>query len=193
MPQPIVFVGGVHGSGKSTLCRYLAGALPAAHVTDGALIREAASAAHVVTVGAQNKAVPDVDANQAVLLRGLSAFQARTADDSRVVLLDGHFTLMNPSGEIVDVPSEVFAAIAPIAVLLVETDTGVVQRRLAARAPDAPAANVIAALAARERYRASATAEALRVPILSLPGDGSVEQVGQGVLDSLRRLVGGAP
>ena len=192
MPQPIVFVGGVHGSGKSTLSRYLAGALPAAHVTAGGLIREAASADHVVTVGAQGKMVPDVDANQAVLLRGLSAFQARTSDDPRPLLLDGHFTLMNPEGEIVEVPAKVFAVIAPVAVLLVEADAAVVHRRLAERAPEAPSADVIAALAARERARATATAGALQVPIFSLAGDGSIEQEGQGVVDSLRRLVGGA-
>ena len=82
--------------------------------------------------------------------------------------------------------------IAPVAVLLVEADAAVVHRRLAERAPGAPSADVIAALAARERARATATAWALQVPILSLAGDGSVEQEGQGVVDSLRRLVGGA-
>ena len=51
MHQPIVLVGGVHGSGKTTICGLIAESYPAAHVTAGALIREAADAAHVVTVG----------------------------------------------------------------------------------------------------------------------------------------------
>ena len=56
MQQPIVFVGGVHGSGKTTLSRLLARLIPASHVTAGGLIREASSADHVVTIGAQDKA-----------------------------------------------------------------------------------------------------------------------------------------
>jgi adenylate kinase len=111
----IVFVGGIHGSGKTTLSQALAVLVPAAHLTAGGLIREAAEPGHVVTVGPQDKAVPNVDANQAVLLRGLAAYQARNADDLRVLLLDGHFTLMNASGEIEEVPLEVFKTIAPIA------------------------------------------------------------------------------
>ncbi len=102
-----MFVGGVHGSGKTTLSRFLAEALSAGHVTAGELIRKAAAPSHVVTTGAQDKAVPDVDRNQAVLLRGLSAYLA--ADD-RPLLLDGHFTLIDPSGGIVEIPAEVFAA-----------------------------------------------------------------------------------
>lgn len=192
MHQPIVFVGGVHGSGKSTLSRYLAGELPAVHKTAGELIREAATANLVVTVGAQGKAVPDVDANQEVLLRGLLAFQSRTGADTRPLLLDGHFALMNPDGEVVEVSPEVFGVIAPVAVLLVEADAAVVRRRLAARAPEAPSDDLIAALAARERARAMDTAEVLQVPIYLLDGNGSVEQEGQSVVDSLRRLVGGA-
>lgn len=189
--RPIVFVGGVHGSGKTTLSRLLADDLPAAHVTAGALIREAAATDHVVTVGAQDKAVPDVEANQAVLLRGLAAYQDRTADDVWPFLLDGHFTLTNPAGDIVDVPSAVFAAIAPIAVLLVETDAALVQQRLAARALDAPSEGVIARLAVRERERATAIANALTIPIYRLPGDGSTEQERQTVCDALRRLLRG--
>lgn len=192
MSQPIVFVGGVHGSGKTTLSRLLAAALPAAHVTAGGLIREAAATGHVVTVGAQDKAVPDVDANQATLLRGLSAYQARTADDARPLLLDGHFTLMNPEGEIVEVPATVFTAIGPMAVVIVETDPAVVHRRLAERAPEAPSAELIARLADRERERANAMSKAQKVPIFTLTGDGSLEQERQAVVDSLRRLVGGA-
>jgi len=190
MPQPIIFVGGVHGAGKTTLSKRLAEFLPAAHVTAGSLIREAASAEHVVTVGAQDKAVLDVNANQVALLRGLAAYQARTSDD-RPLLLDGHFTLTSPENEIVDVPSAVFAAIAPVAVLLVRTNPAVVHQRLAARAPEAPAPDLIVRLAERENERANATANALTIPIFTLAGDASGEQDLQVVVDTLRRRLRG--
>ena len=191
MPQPIVFVGGVHGSGKTTLSRLLAEMVPAAHVTAGALIREAAAPSHVVTVGPQDKAVPDVAESQAVLLRGLSAYRQRAAGDGRPLLLDGHFTLLNASGDVVDVPTDVFRAIAPVAVLLVEATARTVQERLAARATDAPSLEIIERLAERERQRAIATSEALGVPIWTLAGDGSAEKEALGVVVRLRGLEGG--
>ena len=51
MNQPIVFVGGIHGVGKTTVSRLLAELLPAKHVTAGALIRATAGAQENVTVG----------------------------------------------------------------------------------------------------------------------------------------------
>lgn len=191
MQQPIVFVGGVHGSGKSTLCRCLAKLLPARHVTAGALIREAAVPGHVVTVGVQDKAVPDVDANQAVLLRGLSAYMARTACDTRPLLLDGHFSLMDPSGDIVDVPAAVFQAIAPVAVLLVQADATTVHERLESRAAEAPSSETIERLAERERQRAIATSDDLKIPMWVLAGDGSAEREAGVMAGKLSGIVGG--
>ena len=100
--------------------------------------------------------------------------------------------MLNPAGEIVAVPAAVFAAIGPVAMVLVETDATVVHQRLAARAPEAPSADVIARHAERERERAAANAALLKVPLFTLAGDGSVEKEGQDVVDSLRRLAGGA-
>ena len=193
MLQPVVFVGGVHGSGKSTLSRLLAEIVPAAHVTAGALIREASAPGYVVTVGAQDKAVPNVDENQAVLLRGLRAYRDRTPRDGRLLLLDGHFTLLDAQGQVVEVSSDVFKAIAPVAVLLVEANARMVHERLAARATDAPSLEIIERLAERERRRATATSEGLGVPLWTLAGDGIPEQAAHGVVSRLRGLKGSVP
>jgi adenylate kinase len=189
MQQRIVFVGGVHGSGKTTICRLLVDSLPVAHVTAGALIREAADPAHVVTVGAQDKAVPDVKANQDVLLRGLSAYRARMGPEP--ILLDGHFALMDPSGCLVDVPSAVFADIAPVCILLVEADAHTVHKRLSARAADGPSVTLIRELGERERARATETAVALKIPLWLLAGDGEAGQSAAEAAAYLRPLLGG--
>ena len=63
-----IFIAGIHGAGKSTISRELAKLLGASHVTAGDLIRASASATNKVTVGV--KAVPNVDANQQLLIRG---------------------------------------------------------------------------------------------------------------------------
>jgi adenylate kinase len=186
----IVFIGGIHGSGKTTLSVSLAALVPAAHITAGRLIREAAAPGHVVTVGAQGKAVPDVDANQAVLLRGLAAYRARNSGDLRVLLLDGHFSLMNASGGIEDVAIEVFKAIAPVALLLVEAPSVTVYRRLASRAGSPPSVDAIERLAERERDRALTTATDLRIPLWSVTGDGTADDEAPRVVERIRALRG---
>jgi adenylate kinase len=188
----IVFVGGIHGSGKSTLARSLAALVPAAHITAGALIREAAAPGHVVTVGTQDKAVPDVDANQAVLLRGLAAYRARNASDLRVLLLDGHFSLWNASGAVEDVPLGVFKAIAPVALLLIEAPSVTVHGRLASRAADPPSVETIERLAERERGRALETAKALSIPIWHAAGDRVADDEARTMVGRIRAVGGGA-
>ena len=52
MNQHIVFIGGIHGAGKTTVSRLLAGLLSASHITAGGLIRETARIeADVIVVG----------------------------------------------------------------------------------------------------------------------------------------------
>jgi adenylate kinase len=166
--NPIVFVGGIHGVGKTTLSRLVAERLSASHVTAGGLIRETASASHIVTVGIGNKAVPDVDANQELLLRGLERYRSRVAGP---ILLDGHFSLLDQSGKVVEIPMTVYEAIAPVAVLLVEADDHVVRERLIERDGAAPPMTAISLLAERERACAEAVGSGLRIPILSSRGD----------------------
>jgi len=66
--------------------------------------------------------------------------------------------LLSTSGAIEGVGLDVFRAISPVAVLLVETSAATVHARLSARAADAPSIELIQRLAERERQRASQTA-----------------------------------
>jgi adenylate kinase len=183
-----IFICGVHGAGKSSLCKELAQAIPAAHVTAGALIREASTPTQIVTVGAQNKQVPDVDTNQAALLNGLAAFNARTENDVGPLLLDGHCTLLTAVGEIADIPMGVFNAIRPTAILLVESSADVIHHRLAERAADAPSPEMIRRHAERERGRAEAVSTLLSVPLLTAAGDSPAQS--DAVLPELRKVLG---
>lgn len=187
--QPIVFVGGIHGAGKTELAKLLAKLLGASHVTAGGLIRENASASDIVTVGPGNKAVPDVDANQALLLSSLALYRARVAGS---ILLDGHFSLLDASGSVSEVPSAVFDTISPVAVLLVESDTTVVHARLLGRDGAAPPIGTLGLLARRERACAQAVCDRLSIPLISAMGDGAVDGEAIVAAKALRRLMGAA-
>ncbi len=174
MDHPVVFIGGIHGVGKTSLSRQLAALLGAEHITAGALIRAAASPSDVVTVGPGNKAVPDVDANQERLLRGLAAHRAMGREAlrrKRGLLLDGHFCLLNPGGHVVEIPYTFFQAINPVAVLLVESDLGTVIRRLLERDGSAPSVESLAALAECERTHATAVCAQLGIPLCHATGN----------------------
>jgi adenylate kinase len=185
-----IFVGGVHGAGKTTFSKQLAVLLGASHVTAGGLIRANAGTTHTVTVGIGDKAVPDVDANQLLLLRGLDLYRGRVGP--RLVLLDGHFVLLEASGTIAEIPLAVYDAIGPQAVLLVEAETATIRARLVARDGEAPPLATLAELASRERARAEHVCSQLGVPLLAVAGGGAADQEAAAAAGRLEAMLGGA-
>jgi len=188
LSQGIVFVGGVHGAGKTTMSRRLAVALAASHVTAGTLIRETANY-ETITAGIGNKAVPDVNANQELLLRGLAQYR-RSA--TGLIVLDGHFSLMEPSGATVAIPVGIFLAIAPIAIVLVKSDPRVVHSRLLQRDGAAPPLERISSFSESERVHAQAVSTALNVPMFIVRGDLSPEEESDITVPELLLLIRGA-
>lgn len=188
MSQAIVFVGGIHGAGKTTVSRRLAAALSASHVTAGALIREAAHS-ETITTGIGNKAVGDVNANQALLLQGLARYRRRA---SGPIVLDGHFCLMEPGGDVVVIPTTVYVAIAPIAVALIESDLRIVHSRLLQRDGAAPSLEIISSLSSCERAQAQAVSTALKVPLFPVRGDISADEAAQTAASAILPLLRGA-
>jgi adenylate kinase len=178
----IVFVGGIHGVGKTTLCQMLASLLHASHVTAGSLIQETAGVDVATTVG---KAVPDISANQQLLLKGLDSYRCRVAGP---IVLDGHFSLLQPSGEVVEIPIAVYVAIAPRAVVLVETDSQTAHDRLARRDGTAPSLETVSLLARHERAGAEAACAALRVPMIVVRGEDITDSAAQLAASALRPL-----
>jgi adenylate kinase len=185
-----IFLGGVHGAGKTTFSKELARLLQASHVTAGGLIRENASASDRVTVGVGGKAVPDVDANQLLLLRGLELYRARIGPGP--VLLDGHFVLLDATGAIVEIPLVVYQAIAPVAVLLVEADAGTINGRLLERDGEAPSMATLTELMVRERAHAEFVSASLGLPFWNVAGDAAADGEAAAVASRVRSILGDA-
>lgn len=164
----LIFIGGIHGVGKTTYCRALAPRLHLRHVTAGDLIR-AGGATRV------EKTVDDVDLNQARLIAALNAIKA--ADES--ILLDGHFCLLGTTFSIVPIPLEVFAHIAPTRILLMEADANEVDARLRQRGTRGLDLRLINEFATAERAHATAVSLALNVPLRVIGADTSIEELHQ--------------
>lgn len=152
----LVFVGGVHGVGKTSACRVLAKTFGADHVAASQLISNARAAS--------SKLVASVDENQQQLLDGLSSL----TPTAPVLLLDGHFCLLDRSG-VTGVPVEVFARMAPDAVLVLTDDPAVISRRLLLRDGHSLPPQLVEELQNQEVAAAASVSASLGVPFLRLP------------------------
>jgi adenylate kinase len=100
----LVFVGGVHGVGKSTICKSLCDQLDLSYLSASELIRWAD-----LNEDPTNKSVKDIPDTQTRLI---NAMNLRRQPDYKY-LLDGHFCLFNSKSEITKISLETFEAIQP--------------------------------------------------------------------------------
>jgi adenylate kinase len=121
----IVFVGGIHGVGKTYLGAPTAKHLGIRHATASQLIREERG---LQSWGA-DKRVKGIDENQAALISATN----RLRSGGQKLLLDGHFVLRGATGELNEIAPQVFRDLKIGAVLLLHASVDVVFERLQAR------------------------------------------------------------
>lgn len=119
----LVFVGGVHGVGKSTICRDVFDVLGYECVTASSLISAYGRETD------RNKRVDRVIENQSFLLEALDKAKLK----NRRLLLDGHYTLINGMGEIEPIDVEVFRAMRPHHLILIKGKPDEISERLQSR------------------------------------------------------------
>ncbi|MCD9506560.1 ATP-binding protein [Photobacterium phosphoreum] len=117
----IIFVSGIHGVGKSTLCYELSKKFGWPHFSCSDLIKQYSD--YVET----SKLVIGVDKNQEALLHGVSQIK----DD--IILLDGHFCLINRENKVIKLDMKIFKSLEPIVVLNVTCDEKIIVERLVRR------------------------------------------------------------
>lgn len=175
-------------AGKTTVSCLIAALLSVWATTAGALIRETACG-DIVSVG--DKAVPNADTNQALWPRELECYRACVAGP---ILLDGHFSMLGPSGLVIGIPMPVTDALSPVAALLVEADHRIVHDSLLKRDDAAPPTTSTSLPARRERACADAVRPAaiLTIPVWTLRGDADSHQAAHASTVDLRPLLAGA-
>lgn len=156
----IVFVGGIHGVGKTYLGAPAAKHLGIRHATASQLIREERG---LQTWGA-DKRVAGIDENQAALISAIARMRA----GGQRLLLDGHFVLRSPDGSLTEVDVQVFRDLQMGAVLLLATDIEVVLGRLRERGDHSWSESELQLLAEREEAHARLVATELGLPLKHL-------------------------
>ncbi len=123
VPSSMVFVGGIHGVGKSTLCQKAFGPAGYQCVTASTLIDKHGQR----IIG--KKLVDDVSYNQAALLDQLSSAKEQYCR----LILDGHFTLINRREQIEPIEPKVFEEMKPNQLILIKGNTAEIANRLKTR------------------------------------------------------------
>lgn len=118
-----IFLAGIHGVGKSTLCREVFEPAGFHCVSASSIIKNAEGDVSAT------KAVGDVRSNQSKLLSGLNGIK-------RVYqrfVIDGHFALSKPNGGIECIDPDVFREMGPDVIVVVRADPNLIAYRLRSR------------------------------------------------------------
>jgi adenylate kinase len=122
----IIFVGGVHGVGKSTCCQQASERRGFQWLTASALIKDERESA----IATRSKEVLDAVGNQELLIRGL---RKRVRSGHERIILDGHFTLLKAGGEIIVLGQDVFAQLGLERIVIFKDDPTSICNRLRER------------------------------------------------------------
>lgn len=101
----IVFIGGIHGVGKSTICNKICQELKIEYLSASSVLKW-----QEINNDLNNKKIKDVNENQDRLIFGLTNLIKKDI----YYLLDGHYCLLNNDNEIVNIPLNTFKSIKPI-------------------------------------------------------------------------------
>lgn len=119
----IIFVGGIHGVGKGTICKEISLNTGLTHLTASQILKWE----EISEDG--NKLVENISSTQDRLIKGLKNLVKK----EEKYLLDGHFCLLNSDGIPNRVDEDVFDQINPKTIVIVIEDVEKITKRLKVR------------------------------------------------------------
>jgi len=118
--KKVIFVGGIHGVGKTTLCRKISKTLSLKHYSASDLILKLKSENIE-----KDKKVKNIRLNQNILLESIT----RYLNNEEYYLLDGHFCLLNSNEDVTEIPLDTFKSLGLKAiVVLVDKECEIIKR-----------------------------------------------------------------
>lgn len=150
----MIFLGGVHGVGKTSMCDGVSDQFGLKVVSASAIIR----AEREYPSPDSRTAVSNVGGNQGLLIRGVRRL---LADDPGNYLMDGHFALRTLSGKIEKIDAGVFHSIGVNGLVCLVDDPRAISQRLAARDGEGHDVNEIAQLQEAELGSAESVSRVL--------------------------------
>lgn len=121
----LIFVGGIHGVGKSTICNNACVNNNFIHLTASDLIKSASHNKFPFCLSS-SKNVPNIQDNQKLLILALQEATSKGG----AFLLDGHFVLFDTGDKIQEIPLSTFKEIMPDELIVITGDPDIIQNRL---------------------------------------------------------------
>ena len=116
----IFFIAGVHGVGKTTLCKELSKDLYIPAYTASEIINR--------TIAEKEIMHSEMENNQQLLIEGLSTILKSTD-----IILDGHFVLLGQESEVIKIPIDTFKDINPKVMFVLTSPPQEIYKRLLKR------------------------------------------------------------
>ncbi|WP_342609244.1 ATP-binding protein [Vibrio tritonius] len=148
-----IFVSGIHGVGKGTLCQEIKNRLNIESHSCSDLIKEYSNYIE------KDKCVDNAEFNQLALLKGLQEIT------SPAILLDGHFCLLGKDFQVINLEFKTFESISPNKVLLVTCDELKVSDRIFNRDGKRIEVKALKELQQSEKYRAQEFCNKNNIPL----------------------------
>lgn len=151
MSKGCIFVGGVHGSGKTTLCECIQKELNCHYI----------SASQLLNWSKKEKNVENVEENQ----KKLKELLVKEMQNDELYLIDGHFALWNEKNECEKVPLDFFCGLSIKCLVLAEESENVISKRLLIRSRLEISADNILKMMIAEKEQAQYVCSQLGIPI----------------------------
>jgi predicted transcriptional regulator/adenylate kinase len=155
-----VFVVGVHGVGKSSMCDTYAKKHATNHKTASELIKREKEDA----VSTNTKTVKDITGNQELLISAVS----KILNSGENLILDGHFVLVNNENKLTPLESKVFSDLSINAVIAVYDESRSIEERAKTRDGDSLSHDLINDFQKLELARAEEVSKELRIPFAKI-------------------------
>ena len=124
MKNNIIFVGGIHGVGKTTICKSLSTEFNLIHSSASELISKYKKESF-----SKDKATKNIGENQDHLILAIDEY----LDKNFQHVIDGHFCLLDENYNINKIPEMVYKEISPLAIITLFDDVDNIYKRLTQR------------------------------------------------------------
>lgn len=154
MSRFTIFVGGIHGSGKSHFCKLL----------QEEIVCDYISASTILQWSTKDKTVKNIEANQ----EALSLLIPYAIQGDKTFVIDGHFVLWNKQRAVEEVPITFFEACKPNVIVVIKESPAIIVERLFRRDGMPYKTDEIEELQKKEIDNARVTSDKLGIPMFIL-------------------------
>lgn len=151
-----IFISGVHGSGKSTLSRRINQEINIDYTSVSDLIRSGGK-----LINPDNKATIEINKNQILWKNELNNINNK----QNLILLDGHFCLLNKEHKIEVLPEDIFDDTNMIKIVLVTNTPEIIFSRLQKRDDKKYSIDLLKDFIAMEEKQAYLLSQSKKIPL----------------------------